>query len=144
MLLAALAMSTLTQWAWAQDKKLTPTRVEGVTLVSTDEAHALVGKAHFYDLRSPVNFGKGHIRGAKALPYSGRSENSEQFDATQDRFEVSALPSDKSAVLVLYSDGPGGWKSYKAAVQAVRAGYRNVRWFRDGVDGWTQRGLPLE
>jgi rhodanese-related sulfurtransferase len=60
--------------------------------------------AFFVDTRSVVNFGKGHVPGASAIPY-------------------------KSA-----SDGPAGWKSYKASVWAIKAGYKNVNYMRGG---WT-------
>lgn len=104
----------------------------------------MLGKAQFYDMRSAVNFGKGHLKGAVAFPYEGRSENSETFDASQDRFDAARLPPEKGAAIVFYSDGPRGWKSYKAAVQASRAGYTNVGWMREGTAGWTAKGYPLE
>jgi rhodanese-related sulfurtransferase len=54
------------------------------------------------------------------------------------------LPADKGASIVFYSDGPSGWKSYKATVLSVGAGYRNVLWMREGFAGWTARNLPVE
>lgn len=35
------------------------------------------------------------------------------------------------------------WMSWNAALRLHRAGYRDVRWFADGVDGWRERGLPM-
>ena len=34
------------------------------------------------------------------------------------------------------------WMSWNAARRAVRWGYRNVYWYRDGTDGWSDAGLP--
>lgn len=104
----------------------------------------MVGKAQFFDMRSAVNFGKGHVKGAKAMPYDGKSENAENFDAALDKFDVAKLPADKNASIVFYSDGPTGWKSFKAATQATRTGYQNMKWMCEGTAGWTKKGLPLE
>jgi rhodanese-related sulfurtransferase len=122
----------------------TPTSLPGGKVVSADEAKTLVGKAHFFDMRKAINFGKGHVKGAVALPYDEKSEKASSFDASKDGFDKSKLPSDKNAVLVFYSDGPSGWKSYKAAVLAIRAGHKNVMWMRGGITEWSAKGQQLE
>jgi rhodanese-related sulfurtransferase len=121
----------------------TPTKATGVEIVTLEAARDLLGKAAFFDMRSAVNFGKGHLKGAVALPYSGDSENSESFDASKDKFDVAKLPADKSALIVFYSDGPTGWKSYKAAMSTSRMGYKNIKWMRDGTAGWAAKGYPM-
>jgi PQQ-dependent catabolism-associated CXXCW motif protein len=35
------------------------------------------------------------------------------------------------------------WTSWNAARRAVSLGYRNVKWFRDGVETWSDAGLPM-
>ena len=139
--LAAALMLMLCAPAIAADKPETPTTVSGFAIVTPEEARALVGKASFYDLRSALNYGKGHIQGAKALPYGEKSGFTPDFDGSQDRFDMSKLPADKSAAIVFYSDGPKGWKSYKAAVLASKSGYKNVKWMRAGTEGWQAKGL---
>ena len=47
-------------------------------------------------------------------------------------------------MIVFYSDGPKGWKSYKASVLAAKAGHKNVKWMRAGIAGWKKSGLPFE
>ena len=142
--LAAALVLTMCAPAIAADKPDTPAAVSGFAIVTPEEARALIGKATFYDLRSAINFGKGHIQGAKPLPYGEKSGFTTDFDASQDKLDLSKLPADKNATIVFYSDGPKGWKSYKAAVQAIRAGHTSVSWFRDGMPGWKEKGLPLE
>ena len=139
-----LAPLVLVSAAWAQAAPPTPVAAAGVEVVSPEQAQGLIGKAAFFDMRSAVNYGKGHVRGAIALPYDQKSELAENFDASKDRFDTAKLPADKSAPIVFYSDGPSGWKSYKAARLAAQAGYRNVKWMREGTAGWTAKGLPLE
>ena len=36
------------------------------------------------------------------------------------------------------------WMSWNAAKRALEMGYGRVYWFRDGVDGWAEAGLPTE
>jgi rhodanese-related sulfurtransferase len=122
----------------------TPRSAKGIEVISVEQARGLVGKAAFFDMRSAVNFGRGHVPGASALPYGQKSALSEAFDGSQDKFNLDKLPADRKAPVVFYSDGPAGWKSYKAAVLAARAGYSNVKWMRDGTSGWLAKGYPLE
>ena len=127
-------------------KPETPTSVKGARIITVDEAKGLLDKkaASFFDTRSPLNFGKGHVPGAILIAYKEKSEYVQDFDARQDSFDIARLPADKNAMIVIHSDGPSGWKSYKATVLAVKAGYRNVLWMRDGYAGWTAKGLPVE
>jgi rhodanese-related sulfurtransferase len=128
----------------AADKPETPTSVSGFEVVTPEQARTLIGRANFFDMRSAINYGKGHIKGAKALPYGEKSSYTPDFDGSKDKFDMRKLPADKGAAIVFYSDGPKGWKSYKASVLAGRAGYKNVKWMRAGTAGWQARGLPLE
>ena len=127
-------------------KPATPTAVKGARIVSVEEAKGLLDKraASFFDTRSPLNYGKGHLPGAALIAYREKSEFTPDFDAKEDLFDMARLPADKNAMIVIHSDGPSGWKSYKATVLAVKAGYRNVLWMRDGYAGWTAKGLPVE
>ena len=124
----------------------TPTALQGGKILSAEEAKKLSdakGSA-FVDTRSPVNFGKGHVPGATSVAYKGKSDNVPNFDASQDQFDLSKLPADKNAKIVIYSDGPTGWKSYKAAVMSVNSGYKNVMYFRGGYADWVAKGYPEE
>ena len=115
----------------------------GGKILTAAQAKDLVGKAHFFDMRRAANYGRGHIPGAVALPYDQKSTLSVDFDASLDRFDLAQLPADKGAAVVFYSDGPTGWKSYKAAVLAIRAGYTNVMWFRGGTAEWRAAGYAF-
>ncbi len=132
--------------AIATDKPNTPTSLAGGKVISVDEGKKLADdkSAQFFDTRNLVNFGKGHVPGAKAVSYKEKSDFKADFDVSMDSFEVDKLPADKAAKIVIYSDGPAGWKSYKAAVLAIKAGYKNVLWMRDGFAGWTAKSYPVE
>lgn len=132
--------------ALAEDKPETPTTLAGAKVVSVDDAKKLVdGKgAVFFDTRAAINFGKGHIPGAITISYKEKSAFKADFDASQDQFDTAKLPADKNAKIVFYSDGPTGWKSYKAAALAIKDGRKNVMWMRSGFDEWRTKELPVE
>lgn len=132
--------------AIAADKPDTPTALHGGKVVSADEAKKLLDAkgVAFFDTRAALNFGKGHVPGAQLISYKEKSEFKADFDATVDQFEIAKLPPDKSAKVLIYSDGPAGWKSYKAAVTAIKGGYKNVLWMREGYAAWTAKELPNE
>ena len=46
------------------------------------------------------------------------------------------LPADKNSLIVAYCGGPScvAWK--KAAVEACKKGYTNVKHFKEGIKGW--------
>jgi rhodanese-related sulfurtransferase len=143
-LLVACAALVLTGIAWAQSQ--TPTTLPGGKVISVEDARKLSDSkaAFFVDTRSVVNFGKGHVPGANAIPYKGASEDVANFDASKDAFDVSKLPANKDQVVVFFSDGPTGWKSYKAAVWAIKAGYKNVNYMRSGWAEWQAKSFPVE
>lgn len=140
--LAFVAGSTATA-SFAQE---TPSQLKGGKVISVDDGRKLLDakSATFVDTRSVVNFGKGHVPGAVTAAYKEKSDKVPEFDATKDELDFSKLPTDKAATIVFYSDGPTGWKSYKAAVLSVRQGYRNVMYMRGGWNDWSDKGLPVE
>lgn len=123
----------------------TPSSVPGVEIVTVDQAKALIDKGiKFYDVRVPSDYAEAHIKGAISLPYTNKSENKPDFDASKDLWDVGKLPKDKAEPILIYGNLPTGWRHYKASVLAVRAGHKKVYWLRDGIDGWKKKGLPVE
>jgi rhodanese-related sulfurtransferase len=139
------ALAAVPVVALALDKPDTPTTLKGGTVVDLPALRALMAKGPvvLVDTRSPLNFGKGHVPGALSIGYKELSAYSENFDASVDSFDTKRLPQDKDTALVFYSDGPSGWKSYKAAVISVAQGYKRVHYFRAGWPAW-QEGLAAQ
>lgn len=115
-------------------------------MISAEDGRKLFDKktGFFVDTRNVVNFGKGHVPGAAAIPYKGGREDVEGFDVSTDKFDLGQLPPSKDQALVFYSDGPTGWKSYKASVWAIKPGYKNVNYMRAGWSEWQTKGFPVE
>lgn len=122
-----------------------PTALAGVKVVTAAEVQKLVaGGVPVYDVRAADIYGEGHIKGAINLPYREKSDKVPEFDAGKDDFALSKLPADKAAGIILYCDGVSCWKSYKAASVAVKAGYSNLNWYREGWPDWKAKGLPID
>jgi len=111
----------------------TPTALEGGRVITVEEAKAWFdsGKALFADVRNPLNYGRGHIPSAVAAPFDDKNEDGRKRQAF-----LGKLPGDKGAPIVFYSHGETGWKSYRAAAAAIKAGYGNVMWLREGFTAW--------
>lgn len=144
-LVAALTLASAPSMA-VDVRPETPTSISNARIIAIEEARILLDRkaARFFDTRNALNFGKGHVPGATLLAYKEKSEFAADFDDSQDSFDLSKLPADKDATIVIYSHGSQDWKSYKAAVLSARTGYRNVLWMRDGFAGWTAQGLAIE
>jgi rhodanese-related sulfurtransferase len=122
-----------------------PTTLAGGTVVSAEQAKALIDKgAPVFDLRTANEYAEGHIKGAKLVAYKEKSAKEAAFDASKDDFDLSKLPADKNATIVLYCNGLDCWKSYKGAVVAIKAGYKKIQWMRGGFPEWKGKGYPVE
>src|SRR3974390_3035305 len=97
-----------------------------------------------YNPLIPSEYEEEHIAGARHLPYTEHSRKEPDFDPSGDHFDLAGLPPNKAAPIIFQCNGPECWKSYKATVTAVNAGYRNVYWFRGGYPEWRLAGYPLE
>jgi len=126
------------------EKPLTPERLEGAAVVTTEWVKANYGKVGIYDVRKKAEYVEAHIKGAISIPYKEKSAKSADFDASMDKLKISKFPADKNSPIVVHCNGPRCWKSYKAAVLLVRAGYKNVKWYRDGIPDWVAKGNPVE
>jgi len=123
----------------------TPPSLPGAKLVAAEDVvKAAAGGAMLLDARVAAEYADGHIKGAVNVPYREKSDKVVNFDASQDEFNLSKLPADKSAAIVVYCNGPECWKSFKASTLAMKAGYTNILWYREGYPNWKSKGMPTE
>lgn len=122
----------------------TPMELKGAKLVDPAGAKAAMDAgAKFYDVRVAAEYNDEHIKGAVSVPYKEASKKEVNFNVAEDKFDVAKL-GDKASSIIIYCNGPECWKSYKASVEAIKAGYTNVYWFRTGIPAWKKAGLPTE
>lgn len=127
------------------ENPIVPEGLSGAKVVNADECKKLIsGNAKVFDVRNELEYGEGHIPGAVSLPYKEKSDKSVNFDVAADKFDISKLPSDKSTPIIFYCNGDRCWKSYKSSVAAIKAGHKNVNWFRGGIPEWKEKGYPVE
>lgn len=123
----------------------TPTSLPGAKVVSAAEARALIERGMpVYDVRVAEEYQTAHVPGAILVPYNEASAKEVGFDPGDDQFALNRLPKDKNTPFMMYCDGTICWKSYKSATMAVKAGWKNVHWFRGGFPEWKEAGFPVE
>jgi rhodanese-related sulfurtransferase len=122
----------------------TPNAIPGGTFINVDQAKTHYDKGSlFIDARVAAEYAEKHIKGAVSVPFK------EQFPKVaktgpEDKIDLAKLPGDKNKAMVFYCNGSPCWKGYKAADAAIKAGYKKVSWFRDGIPAWEGKGLPTE
>ena len=123
----------------------TPRALPGATLVDAKAVGEMqkVG-AVFVDTRTEAEYKAGRVPGAMLVPYVEKSHKDPDFNAADDKFDVSKLPPAKDSVLIFACNGAECWKSFKASHAAVKAGYTKVYWFRGGLPEWRAAGLKVD
>ncbi len=126
-------------------KPLTPETLKGATVVNDEWVKANHNKMKTFDARMKAEYVEGHLPGAISTPYREKSKKSVDFDSSKDNLDLSKFPTNKYEPLIIYCNGPRCWKSYKASVLLIRAGYKKIYWYRNsGFPGWRSKGYPVE
>lgn len=80
---------------------------------------------------SPIEFGESYIPGSICIP--------------MELMQVSQLmPEDLNTPTVYYCYGPDCMKSKISAETAIKMGYKNVYWYREGIEGWKKAGYNTQ
>jgi len=90
-------------------------------------------KALFIDARNPLEYRRGHIRGAINIPLN-------DFDKKKNL--LAKTPKDK--LLVTYCDGVECNSSMSLAEKLIGSGYKNVKIFFGGWQDWEANKLPVQ
>lgn len=115
----------------------TPRQLPGAKVVDAGAVAELMRAGAVYiDTRTEAEFKAGHVPQARLVPYVEKSAKDTDFDAKLDAFDLAKLPQDKGAPIIFACNGAECWKSYKASLVALKAGYRQVHWFRGGFPEW--------
>jgi rhodanese-related sulfurtransferase len=140
-LLSSVALLLLVGTALAAATEETPSSIPGGTYITADQAKQRFDKGvPFVDARVAAEYADKHIKGAISVPYKEKFAKVSTVDAG-DQFDVSKVP---AGPVVFYCNGSPCWKAYKAAAATIKAGHKDVMWFRDGMPAWLAKGLPTE
>lgn len=121
LILVAVTMFSMNVFAAAPNCEDAATFPE---ISKTDLQAQIKSKSAFVvDVNGTKSYGKKHI------------DSAVDFEAIKGDL-AKTLPADKNALLVAYCGGPScvAWK--KAATEACKMGYTNVKHFKDGIKGW--------
>ncbi len=124
----------------------TPASLAGATLVDAAKVKSMMdaGGTTVVDTRVANEYVESHIKGSVSIPYKEKSAKDVNFDSKLDSFDLSKLPADKNAKIVMYCNAGECWKSYKAALTAIKGGYKSIFWFRGGIPEWKSKSFPVE
>lgn len=143
--MAAAALVAVLPAVALASKIMTPESLDGVKVVNAEQVKAAMGKGvPVFDVRVAAECSEKTIKGAVCNAYREKSAKAANFNHAEDQFDLSKLPSDKSAPVVFFCNSGECWKSYKASAVARDAGYKQVMWFRGGMPEWVEKGLPTQ
>ena len=120
---------------WSVAARITSSTGERMD-ISLNEAEKLffTDAAVFIDARSEEEYARGHIQGARSLPWH-------EVDL---RFMVVTGELDLEMPIVTYCDGETCELSHNLALFLRDAGFLNTRVLVNGWTLWQQAGLPVE
>ncbi len=125
----------------------TPREIPGAKVIRTVE---LRDRLRAVEAERPLLFdvlgGEQHdsLPGAIWLPGAGRGASySDAVQAQLARLLQAATKGDAGRPIVFFCQGTACWLSYNAALRAVALGYREVYWYRGGIEAWLAGSGPL-
>ena len=125
----------------------TPREIPGARVMRTAELRDRLRAA---EAERPLLFdvlgGAPHesLPGAIWLPGAGRGNSyDDPVQAQLARLLQAATQGDAGRPMVFFCQGTACWLSYNAALRAVALGYREVYWYRGGIEAWLAGGGPL-
>ncbi len=104
------------------------------TLISRDELRAAIdaGTVTVIDALPESNYRQQHLPGALNL-----------VEADVAAHAAAVLP-DRDATIVTYCSNAACGNSQAVASKLEQLGYTDVRKYRDGIQEWSEAGLPVE
>jgi PQQ-dependent catabolism-associated CXXCW motif protein len=119
----------------------TPNRIPGAQVITTKGLLPLLGSGMpvfvFDVLGSDRRLPNAIAAVWAARPGSFNDETQQKLA----RLLHEVTRGDLDAPLVFYCGGPQCWMSYNAALRSTHLGYRNVLWYRGGVEAWSRATL---
>ena len=123
----------------------TPTSIPGGKVIGTQQLSQLLQGGQSNVLLLHAYGAPEHLPGAQAAgPAAQGGSFDDQVQREFGQYLQQATGGDTARTLVVYCAGPQCWGSYNAALRAIHMGFRNVHWYRGGVEAWRQAGLPLQ
>ena len=118
----------------ADEKKAAPEAIQGTTKVSAEGVLNLAEKIPdliLIDARIAGDRKQGYIEGSISLP-----------DIDTNCNTLAQIIPKKGSPVLFYCNGVKCGRSVISSRIAVGCGYKNIYWFRGGVEEWKAKGFP--
>jgi PQQ-dependent catabolism-associated CXXCW motif protein len=123
----------------------TPVSIPGGQTITTKGLVEMMQRQQMPVLVLDVLGGAEIIPGAQfAVPAHQAGSFNDPVQQQFGQYLQQATRGNKEHPLVLYCLSPQCWMSYNAALRAIRLGYKNVLWYRGGIESWKQAGLQVQ
>ena len=123
----------------------TPGSIDGGTVITTRQLHKIL-----LDDTHPAVLNVTPPPHHEKIPYTAwwrflaiKGSFSDDIQQRLKKGLYLTFLEDKSRPLVFYAQNKYNWAAYNAALRAIKLGYKDVRWYRGGIDAWKEAGLPL-
>lgn len=133
-------------------ERATPLSIPGGKLATTSEVHSMVfdnksdNSAILIDVRSDKNeliTAEGAVW-LNGLGYAYRDiPNDAAINSRLNRDLNKITNKNKNHPIIFMCANPICALSYNSALRAINLGYKNVFWYRGGIEAWTIANLPL-
>ncbi|MEP7182690.1 MAG: rhodanese-like domain-containing protein [Betaproteobacteria bacterium] len=122
----------------------TPNQIPGGQVITTKGLVALLQNQKIKPLVLDILGSSQQLPDAQsAVPASQPGGFDDQTQQQFGQYLQQATHGSKEMPIVLYCQGPQCWMSYNAALRAINLGYKNVLWYRGGIEAWERAGLPF-
>ncbi|MDP1663055.1 MAG: rhodanese-like domain-containing protein [Phycisphaerales bacterium] len=112
-----------------EETSLTFSQLRKLTENDKDKAKTLL-----IDARTPIEFAAGHIPGAVNISVA-------QVSGVEGATDARLL---KFATLIVYGSNPSSITAKSLGKRLISTGYKDVRYYPDGFDGWKASGGRIE
>jgi PQQ-dependent catabolism-associated CXXCW motif protein len=123
----------------------TPNSIPGGQLITTpgllDLLKAAPGRVLVFDVLGAAERLPGALNAVPAHQ-AGSFDDAVQREFGQ--FLQQVTQGKRDTALVFYCASTQCWMSYNAALRAIRMGYRNVLWYRGGLEAWKAARQPVQ
>ncbi len=115
---------------------MSPDTIQGARTIDAEQLIDLVNRDErliVIDSRIRTDRNLGFIPGSVSLP-----------DTVTDCESLAEVIPEKSGAAIFYCNGPRCRRSDNAVMTATRCGYRNIYWFRGGMEAWRAASYPID
>lgn len=123
----------------------TPNTIPGGQVITTRGVVALVGNRDLHPLLFDVLGSYEALPGALAVvPAHQPGSFTDQTQQEFGQYLGKVTQGNKETPMVFYCQSKYCWMSYNASLRAINMGYRNVLWYRGGLEAWKAAGQKVQ